>query len=749
MNSIRKFFKNLFGEKNVELKKIIIVLTLLLGIICVVLSSSYLNVKEMEKQLRQNLADVARQNAMILDSRIQSEYELLLSLSKELKGVTEDNISEKLSEFEIFLDEFNFKRFAYSFNDGTTYSTDGEVTDLSFREFFLAGFEGRCYITGVLTDALREEHGMVNVMTVPVKEEDGSVSGVFGVAYDTKTFNEALQIDSFEGQGYSCVINELGEIVAVVGNDNLEISHNILDDVLGKDERNEVFADELRRMMQDGEEGGGIFYLDGKNYYYCVPVKMMEGCIAWHILTIIPSDILSERVYPIQMNQYRTSFLVCILVALGALCIILFIKEQHKRLVQYAYVDSLTGGPTFAKFCADMEKKYSFCGYVIALYITNFNDITIAAGKEMSDIMVRETWSIIKSSLVKDELAGHIRDDKFALYLCAADRNELINRIECISAQISEKAKNIRVYGVRAGYGIYEVREKEAVDGAYSKANFARDFATERPDVNYVFYSETDRVKTQRENELEERFSEAVKGEEFEVWYQPKYSAVDCKVVGSESLVRWRCKDGSMISPGEFIPLFERNGMIMKLDEYMFRSVCRQQRKWLDDGRKIYPVSINISRASLYYIDVEQRYSDIMKEYDIEPCYIQLEVTETVMEEKQEIYELLNRFRQKGIKILMDDFGKGASSLATLSTQCFDTLKLDKTLIDNIGNKAGETLLYHVVRMGQQMGLNITAEGVEKKEQLKFLQRIECDDIQGFYFSRPLPKDEFEKMLTV
>ncbi len=232
------------------------------------------------------------------------------------------------------------------------------------------------------------------------------------------------------------------------------------------------------------------------------------------------------------------------------------------------------------------------------------------------------------------------------------------------------------------------------------------------------------------------------------MWYQPKYSAAEGKIVGSEALVRWRKEDGSMVSPGEFIPLFEHNGMIVKLDEYMFRAVCRQQKKWLEEGKVVYPVSINISRASLYFLDVHKRYQSIMQEYQIEPEYIQLEVTETVMEEKKNIYELLNKFRGMGIKILMDDFGTGYSSLATLSMQCFDTLKLDKTLIDHIGTKEGETMLYHIIRMGQQIGLHITAEGVESETQVKFLQTMNCNDIQGFYFSRPVPQKEYEQMIN-
>ena len=287
----------------------------------------------------------------------------------------------------------------------------------------------------------------------------------------------------------------------------------------------------------------------------------------------------------------------------------------------------------------------------------------------------------------------------------------------------------------------------ESLEDAYSKAQIAREQSRTQRDQYYTLYNEMDHEKLQQDQQLEERFEESLAEGDFEVWYQPKYSVLSGNVVGSEALVRWRDKDGSLISPGRFIPLLEENGMISKLDEYVFRAVCRQQVKWLDEGLKIYPVSINLSRASLYFADIVEKYMAILQECGVDPSFIQLEVTESAMEGKADISGLLGRFRNMGIQILMDDFGTGYSSLATLSMKCFDTLKLDKSLIDHIGDPNGETLLYYVINMGQQLGLHITAEGVENVMQLDFLKENHCDDIQGFLFARPMPSSQFEQML--
>lgn len=235
---------------NMGMKRFVIVMLALAGIVVIVLHSSYVNVTEMENQLRQNLQDVASQNAVVLHMKVYADYELLQSLAEELVGVTTDTIDKKLGNFKIFLEEYQLKRFAYCFPDGTTYSTDGSVTNLSYREFFTRGMAGKCTITGMLRDAIGEEHTAVNVMTIPIYDEDGNVTGVFGLTYESERFNESLQVGSFEGQGYSCAVNENGEIMAVMGSDKLELSHNLFSELQKADERNAAAIESLREQME-------------------------------------------------------------------------------------------------------------------------------------------------------------------------------------------------------------------------------------------------------------------------------------------------------------------------------------------------------------------------------------------------------------------------------------------------------------------------------------------------------------------
>lgn len=733
--------------RKVNIKKLLIMVAALLVIVITVLSSSYVIAGELTQQLQQNLEDVANQNALALYNKVHSNHLLLEGLSENLHHATPVTIEKTLQSFSVFVDKYELKRFAFCLPDGTSYSTDGGMANLSYREFFQRGMEGKGTITNVLTDALDESHELVNVMTIPIFNESGKIESVFGLTYRSEIFNDALQIHSFDGQGYSCVVNEDGQILAALGNEELQLTQNLFSDVLAIEERNAETIEKLQEQMKQKTAGGGTLYLSEKNYYYCMPVELLDGDVVWYMLTLIPSKVLESRIEPVQRNLYLMSFFVVVLTLIGVFLLILLTREQYRTLLSFAYEDPLTKGANYAKFCVDMEKRRIRQGYLVAMDITNFNNINIAAGLAAGNNIIRDVWEILTGVMQSNESAGHVREDMFILFLQASDETGVLERIRQISEEINKRTRTLQVQGIHTRYGIYYMDGTEALEDAYSKAQIAREYVKTQLEQRYAFYDEIDHERRREDEQLEERFEAALEGKEFEVWYQPKYSTVDGEIVGSEALVRWKNEDGSMISPGRFIPLFEQNGMIAKLDEYMFRAVCEQQARWLTEGRQIYPVSINLSRASLYYMDIVERYQAILEESHLDARYIQLEVTESAMEGKADIRALLERFRSLGIQILMDDFGTGYSSLATLNMRCFDTLKLDKSLIDHIGDKNGETLLYYVINMGQQLGLHITAEGVENQMQLEYLQQVKCDDIQGFLFARPMPSVQFEEFL--
>lgn len=701
--------------------------------------------EEMHTQLVQNLKDVAHQNEIALKNQIHSNELLLKGLASEL--VSDTDQAETVMQYQRFVEEYGLKRLGFCQTDGMTVSTDGATTNLSRRDFFKRGMQGKSSVSGVLQDAMSDEHGNVTVMSIPMKDEAGQVQGVACMTYDSDAFNDSLQMRSFDGEGCSFAVNENGSIMVSPCNDKLELAANF-SNMLAANPKNSDSVKEMWQKLRAGNKASGILYLNEADYYYAIPVPLMDGDVTWYMFTVVPKNYFDQRLDTVRETLYRMDAIVIVCILAGVFLTVGIFRKQRREAMRLAYTDSLTGGANFAKFCFVMGALRNRQGYLISLDIQNFSNINIAAGRAAGDAMIMDTWKVLQDAAKSNETAARVQEDHFILFLAEKNKEKLLDRVDRITKQIHALAKNMQVPGVYPKYGIYELKENESVEDGYMKAQTACNYLKSDRTKCYMFYDEINHDEMLEEQSMEERFDEALAAREFEVWYQPKYSADGAEIVGSEALVRWRNKDGSMVSPGRFIPLFEKNGMIARLDEYMFRSVCRQQSLWKRQGYHILPVSVNLSRASLYYSDLVEKYGNILKEYQLEPEYVQIEVTETAMEGKNDILDVLGKFRNMGVRILMDDFGTGYSSLAVLSMKCFDTLKLDKSLIDHIGEENGETLLYHVICMGQQMGLHITAEGVENDKQLVYLKKLHCDDIQGFLFARPMPAGEYESLLV-
>lgn len=705
---------------------------------------------EMERQLETNLIDVANQNALAIRNQLNDNYQLLESLFVEIKEMPGD-MADNVSLLKGFVKAHNLKRVGYCAPDGTTYTTDDTIGNLSYRDFFKRGMEGKSTITGVLADALSPGHEDVIIFSRPMYDDNSDdILGVFGLIYDANVFNASLQVDCFEGKGCSFAINEDGNISVAMGYDSIQLSQNLYTDILSTNASNTGVISTIQSHIADNAPNFGKLFIDSMEYYYYrTPISIADNEIVWNVFTMIPTSYFLERFKPVKNTMYLMIFLSIFLLA-AALISYFFMFKSQRHLVQHlAYTDPVTGGANYACFKKQLLKKSrNRRGYIISMDIQHFSNVSITAGAAASDDMIKKTWSILTNALNDNELAARVRDDYFVLLLSMSDASAIASRLEHISNEIHDLAISYDAPGIRACFGIYPIENLINLDDSYNKAKVGREFAKEQHEKCYAFYNELDHEELLKNQQLEERFDFAIANRNFELWYQPKYSASTREIVGSEALVRWREVDGKLIPPGRFIPLFERDGNISRLDEYVFKEACQKQKYWLDRGYKIYPVSVNISRATIYGANVVEKYLGILDSFKLPHEYIQLEVLESAISGKADIAKILEQFRLSGVRILMDDFGTGYSSLATLNMHCFDTLKLDKSLIDCIGEKDGETLLHYVIKMGQHLGLHITAEGVEYESQLSYLQNQKCDDIQGYYFSKPLHAADYERLIA-
>ena len=729
----------------------ITILLLLISLAFIVTVSVVFNniKKNLEREIISSLSEEAEENAALIEKEIDAKFGVLQSFANELSS-TGDEI-EEIRDMKSFVEVYNFRRMGFVDLNGIAKTTDGFEKDLSFREFYQVGLKGESFITESLPETIGDyTEDMINILSVPVYDNKGEIKGVLFATYLTEKFHEVIFSDSFQGEGYTYIVAGDGDVISSYGDGMQKEYDNIFIYTGDAAQYDDAIQEKVENDMREKISRVGIgVNEDNDKYFYCYkPLEIESADMNWYIFSIEPKSVLDERMHPIMRDiQFLTVILICILV-MANIVFLFYNVRRRQELFRLAYKDSITGGDNFSNFKEKAKKYENTEGYVIALDISEFKLVNNVCGNASGDEVLKVIWDVILANCNDNEQAARVNADRFVIFWIESSKKtvtyrieKLINEIEGISEQLSVP----RLYPV---IGIRAVEKLDDADKRYGEALRAKSLIKNRRDRHYAFYDEIDYDTIVENKKLENGFEKALADKKFEVWYQPKFNSHTGKIVGSEALIRWRADDGSLISPGRFIPLFEKNGNIIRLDEYVFREVCRQQKEWQKEGIQILPVSVNISRFSLYYSNVVEKYERIINYYDVDHKYVQIEITESAIIENTVIVELIQKFHDAGFDILLDDFGSGYSSLASLNQMPFDTIKLDKSLVDYVGNENGEKLLKFIVQLVQSLGMKITAEGVEYKEQLDFLENLNCDDIQGFYFSKPLMLADFSAKLT-
>ena len=423
------------------------------------------------------------------------------------------------------------------------------------------------------------------------------------------------------------------------------------------------------------------------------------------------------------------------------------LRETSAMVDQFMF-DSLTGLYSREYFFTKVrdvlaehpETEYS----LICSNIENFKLFNDAYGNAEGDRLLREGADITRRMLGDAGFAGRFAADRF---LCLARRDrEILDRKQFghLGIEVSPIMR-----GTVMRWGIYEIVDRSIpVEQMCDRAMLAANSIKGQYDRYFAIYDEKLRDKLLREKAITDSMEAALAEGQFTVYLQPKYSLTGECLAGAEALVRWIHPQFGFMSPGEFIPLFEKNGFISRLDQYVWEQVCALLRDWQDRGLPPMPVSVNISRADVLRMNLAQTLRELIATYGIDPACLHLEITESAYAENSSpIISAVDELRALGFVVEMDDFGSGYSSLNTLSRMRLDILKLDMRFVQSeIAKPAAQSLLGDIVTMAHRLNLSVVAEGIETRDQVLRLQAIGCDYAQGYYFSRPLPIPEFEAL---
>ena len=435
-------------------------------------------------------------------------------------------------------------------------------------------------------------------------------------------------------------------------------------------------------------------------------------------------------------------------------------KKAEAEINHLAYFDTVTDlanrtlfEEKLNKCIANTNANKEIFG-LIYLDLDNFKNVNDTLGHAFGDLLLKNVAKLLKKHVNAEDIVARLSGDEFAIIL------PKLNTLEEINA-IAEKIKdefqnpfllaNHEVYvTVSMGIAIYPT-DGEDQHTLLRNADTAMYCAKEKGKNSYEFYLHEMNKKVMEKLQLQNDLRRALKNNEFVVYYQPQVSMETSEIVGFEALVRWIHPVNGMIPPFRFIPEAEEMGLITDIGEFVLRTACKQNKQWQELGYSPKCMAINLSARQFQQKNLLKIIEEVLEETQLDTRWLELEITESIcMNDLSFTIDLLNKFKDLGVTIALDDFGTGYSSLNYLKKLPIQSLKIDKSFVDNITNDDKELAIAKAITtLAHTMDLSIVAEGVETEEQFSVLKELDCDKAQGYLFSRPLPAEEIERLLVL
>ncbi|MCL2636737.1 MAG: GGDEF domain-containing protein [Oscillospiraceae bacterium] len=625
---------------------------------------------------------------------------------------------------------------------------------LNRRDYFQYAIqEGKANISSIIVDEYTNTR--VNIFAVPVYT-GGELTGVLTGVYDTEALIEAIYSETLGGIASSYIMNLEGAIVLRPNVDILGFDPGIsfFDDITPTTDTASAI---LRNIAVEGSQG--VFNFDFDEEHYAASYKSV-GFNEWVIITVIcSSDILAFSDNVLTMSTTFT--MVFMLIVLGGWLFGGFKYWISKNRFFDAvserdslkYVDTLTGGPSFEKFLADVRNAFDNSAddeastyAMISVDINKFRTVNDHLGYEEGGRILIKLAALIQAGLNEDEFYSRRSADSFCILIKYTSDVDIFGRIETF---INDTYYQIEEYKLILSFGVYKIDDMTMdIRSIIDRADLARKTIKGGNESSSAFFDENMLVKIREEKRIENIMEYALESNEFKVYLQPKYNLTDhSQIIGAEALVRW-FRDGKMIPPGGFIPIFERNGFITKIDKFVFEEVCKQQKLWMNRNYEMKTISVNMSRMNLQEPDFVRELYEICNKYNVPTKYFEIEITESVAFENLDILtRVFNELKNYGFHISIDDFGTGYSSLNMLKNLPVDVLKIDRSFLSDTHNERANNIIHHVINLAMSLQMKTICEGIETIEQVNLLSDLKCDMAQGFYFARPMPIEEYEKQL--
>lgn len=747
-------------------KKIPVVITFSLIVLFSVISLYAYNVdlrNKLTNEAKTTLSEIIEQQANNIYREINSQKEAIETDAALIANF--ENTNDILQAIEVIASNTEFEFVLISDLQGESLIDKGGRVNIKDREYFQQALNGETYVSEPIYSVVTGQ--LIVPISTPIVKDD-KITHVLTGGFSVSRFSEMLY-SSFGGKGYAFIINEKGDYIAKTENDYSLISiDNIFDSSINNG--NDGFAD-LKTLEKNVKlrVSGETQFIKGseKRVVHYKPLNIND----WMLFVAIPEAVIYQNTYEITKTANILAALT--IAGFGFLLFYAFniqakakkVEESNNlKIEKITYGDKLLDTRNFLKFKIDaqniLNNSVNQVFIIIKLDIENFKLINKTFGYEIGDEVLLKVSEAIQFTMHDEEgIYARCGVDEFVIFLRKnSGENHEVNHLEVNEAfvrKFHELMGNTFNYKVKFKSGEYLIdniaNSNEDITDYFEKANFAHRIAKQSSTVDYVIYDDSVTQAAVRIKDIENRMEHALANDEFKINLQPKYSLKEENICGAEALVRWEILNCTYSSPNEFIPIFERNGFIMKIDLYMVAKVCETITEWIKLGMEPLKISVNISRLHLNDPGFVLELCNVVDRYEVDHKYIEIEITEYAILDNMEQFEVtLNNLHAEGFTVSMDDFGSGYSSLGVLKNLPVDAIKLDRSFFFNPNDEERAIIVVaNIIRMAKELAIETIAEGIEEKYIIDKLRELGCDTVQGFYYSRPLQLDEFTKKYMI
>lgn len=691
-------------------------------------------------EMKVNLREIAHSTTATIELRIDENLNILQNLSIMLEN--EGNSSEeKIAALDKVYQNSSYLRFGVADKTGDVYTSDNVRFNVADRTYFKEAMKGNPSFSDTIEDKIAGYQ--LNVYAVPLYQGN-KVSGVLFASSKTPSVASDLLSDIYNGQGFTAIGDRKGNIILNPISVQADEKVTSLSQV--------TFLDDFDiGSLEKGESGVTRFH-NRKNEVRFMAYEPL-GINNWYVYSVIPASVVTTRI-----NSFLTlATITWVIIALLFSAIIFYLyfsrAKSDNRIDKVIFYDELISHYNYNKFRMYveniLEEGHSEDYTMIEFDVSDFKLFNELYGYQGGDALLKTIIAVCDENCGSQEYCARIAADRFILFWKTQNKDEIVHRYEKLSDEIKKHMKKTFEHfkvDFYAGFYILDKEERE-FSRCHDRCMYAKNRIKKEQKHPYTFFSEDMHKLMIFDKKLETLMEPALRNEEFKVYLQPKIWLSNNRVASAEALVRWVSPINGMIPPADFIPLFERNGFLEQLDMYMLDQVCRILNGWKDQDIHIQRISFNVSRMYIFRRGFAQKVYDIVKKHNVAPSRIEIEITENVIYERsEELVEIIQELHSYGFIIAMDDFGSGYSSLNMLKDIAIDVIKLDQVFFQthSENRERANKIVEGMIDMAKKLHIEIVAEGIEKEEEVDFLRRAGCDQIQGYYYSKPLPLPEFE-----